>query len=66
MTIERIFHCDWRECSGQIRTMLPRPATAFITVEAQWPGRQEVLHFCSWDCVLRHAGEIPPVEVIEG
>jgi hypothetical protein len=22
------------------------------------------LHFCSWDCVLKHAAEIPPVEVV--
>jgi len=32
-----------------------------ITVTEE-PGRS--LHFCSWDCILKHAAEIPPVEVI--
>jgi hypothetical protein len=34
---------------------------SFLTVEE---GADRTLHFCSWDCVLRHAGEVPPVEIV--
>ena len=60
MSIERVFYCDWRECEGHTRTTRPR-ATDMITV-TEGAGRS--LHFCSWDCVLRHAAEKPPVEMI--
>jgi hypothetical protein len=60
MSIERVFYCDWRECEGHVRTASPRPVD-FITV-TEGTGRS--LHFCSWDCVLRHAAEKPPVETI--
>jgi hypothetical protein len=61
MSIERVFYCDWRECEGHMRTAGTRPAT-FITVTEGGAGRS--LHFCSWDCLLRHAAEKPPVEVV--
>jgi hypothetical protein len=60
MSIERIYHCDWRECEGHARTSRPSPPTSFLTVSEE--GRS--LHFCTWDCLLRHAAEKPPVEVI--
>ncbi len=60
MSIERIFRCDWRECEGHVRTASTRPAS-FITV-TEGAGRS--LHFCTWDCVLKHAAEKPPVERI--
>jgi hypothetical protein len=28
-------------------------------------GAGGTLHFCSWDCVLKRAGEIPPVELVD-
>jgi hypothetical protein len=58
MSIERIFHCDWRECDRHVQTA-GTSAYPFITV-TEGPGR--ALHFCDWDCVLKHAGEKPPVE----
>jgi hypothetical protein len=62
MSIERIFYCDWRDCEGSVQTVRPRPRQLFLTVtgSAGLP-----LHFCSWDCVLKHAAEMPPVEVIQ-
>jgi hypothetical protein len=60
--IERVFHCDWRECEGHVRTMRTQPASSFLTVTDHEAGDE--LHFCSWDCLLRHAGERPPDEVI--
>jgi hypothetical protein len=60
VSIERIFHCDWRECERHVQTASHRP-TAFITL-TEGTGRS--LHFCGWDCVLRHAAEKPPAEVI--
>lgn len=61
MSIERIFRCDWRECEGHVRTASTRPRASFITV-TESTGRS--LHFCTWDCLLRFAGEKPPVEVV--
>jgi hypothetical protein len=60
MSIERIFFCDWHDCDSHVRTASPRPVD-FITV-TEGAGRS--LHFCGWDCVLRHAAEKPPTEVI--
>lgn len=59
MSIERLFHCDWRECQCHERTVEGRPR-AFMTVVE--PSDQQ-LHFCSWDCLLKFAGEKPPVEL---
>jgi len=61
MSIERIFHCDWRECERHVRgrELALRTGLIFLT---EHPG--PTLHFCSWDCVLKHAAEKPPVEVI--
>lgn len=60
MSIERIFRCDWSECEGHVRTASTRPSS-FITV-TEGAGRS--LHFCTWDCILKHAAEKPPVERI--
>lgn len=61
MSIERIFYCDWRECDGHVQTARLRPRSMFLTVTE---GAGRPLHFCSWDCILKHAAEKPPVEVI--
>jgi hypothetical protein len=61
VSIERIFYCDWRECEGHVRTASPRPQASFLTI-TESTGRP--LHFCSWDCILKHAAEKPPIEVI--
>ena len=61
MSVERIFYCDWRECDAHTRTASARPGMSFLTITGDAGG---ALHFCSWDCVLRHAAEIPPIEVI--
>jgi hypothetical protein len=61
MSIERIFYCDWRECENNVQTARLRPEVGIITITEE-PGHS--LHFCSWDCVLKHAAEKPPVEVI--
>lgn len=60
MSIERVFYCDWRECETHVQTTSTRPVS-FMTV-TEGAGRS--LHFCSWDCILKHAAEKPPVEVI--
>jgi hypothetical protein len=59
MSIERVFHCDGPECNRHVRTAAAR-ATTIITV-TEGAGRS--LHFCTWDCVLRHAATKPPAEV---
>jgi hypothetical protein len=60
MSIERIFYCDWRECSANMQTA-GSSASPFITVIAR---AGHSLHFCDWDCLLKHAAEKPPTETI--
>lgn len=59
MSIERVYYCDGPDCDRHARTASTRP-DSFLTV-SEGAGRS---HFCSWDCVLRHAAEKPPSEVI--
>ncbi len=61
MSIERIFYCDGPDCDHHARAASSRAAAFLIVTEEA--GRS--LHFCSWDCVLRHAAEKPPTEVVE-
>jgi hypothetical protein len=61
MSIERIFYCDWRECESHVRAASARPQASFMTItESMGP----TLHFCSWDCILKHAAEKPLAEVV--
>jgi hypothetical protein len=60
MSIRRVYSCDWRECNHQVHSPSPRPPL-FLTV-TEGPGGS--LHFCSWDCVLKHAAEKPPCETM--
>lgn len=59
MSIERIFYCDGPDCERHVRTA--RPRSVFIVV-TDGSGRSS--HFCTWDCVLKHAAEKPPTEVV--
>ena len=61
MSISRIYNWDWRECNHHVRTASLRPPM-FLTVE-QGDG-VDALHFCTWDCVLKYAAEMPPCETI--
>ena len=60
MSVERVFYCDWRECDSHTRTVDSEPAMGFVTIIED--GQSQ--HFCSWDCVLKQAAEVPPVEVV--
>lgn len=60
MSIERIFRCDGPDCRRHVQTTSARPPT-FVTITED---AGSALHFCTWDCVLRYAGEKPPVELV--
>jgi hypothetical protein len=60
MSIERVYYCDWRECERNAQTTRPQPRGFLTVAEDDAPP----LHFCSWDCVLKHAAEKPPLEII--
>lgn len=60
MAVERVFFCDWRECENRVQTASPRPRR-FLTVTED---SDRTLHFCSWDCNLKFAAEVEPVEVV--
>jgi hypothetical protein len=60
MSIQRVFYCDGPECERHVQTA-SSSATPFLTV-SESAGRS--LHFCGWDCVLKHAATKPPAELI--
>lgn len=66
MSIERIFRCDGPDCERHVRTKGEQPPT-FLTLMEN-PGfpheRGSLRHFCGYDCLLKHAGEFPPEEMI--
>lgn len=62
MSIERIYHCDWRECDGHEQTAASRIPLGIIAVREGRTGKS--LHFCKWDCVLHFAAQMDPTEVI--
>lgn len=59
--IERVYHCDWRECENHAKTVSDLPPTSFLVVREDADHSQ---HFCGWDCLLKFAAEKPPAEVI--
>lgn len=64
--VERTFTCDAEGCGSNVKTQAERPPT-FVTVceEPGFPHEPRVeLHFCSWDCVLKHAATFEPSEIV--
>jgi hypothetical protein len=73
MSVQRTYYCD-----GPHNTDIPnqdhgdRCPVHASTVAMHLPGgflrvvrhEESALHFCSWDCVLRYASNVEPVEVI--
>jgi hypothetical protein len=62
MAIERTFYCDRDGCQRHVRTARHRPfeGTGFLTIT----GYGRPLHFCGWDCVLKHAATFEPETII--
>jgi hypothetical protein len=60
MSVERIFHCDGPDCTGHVKTLRTRPEMFLTVSERGGPA----LHFCGWDCVLRHAATKEPARLI--
>jgi hypothetical protein len=61
VSIERVFHCDEKGCRTHIPSMYTKPEEQgwlFVTETGQAPGR--TLHFCCWDCLMKHAAQFPP------
>ncbi len=61
MSVEHIFYCDCRECNTNVQTASASPPL-WLTVTDDADRRS--MYFCSWDCILKYAAEIPPVEVV--
>lgn len=56
MSLERVFHCDGPDCERHVKTRAARPPMFLVVSEHGGPA----LHFCGWDCVLRHAATKEP------
>jgi len=59
VSIERVFYCDGPDCELHVRTASSRSVFIIVT-----DGSGRSLHFCTWDCVLKHAASKPPTEVV--
>ena len=74
MATERTIYCDGPDCGDRhqegapchARTIHPPPHLPAGFIETRQGGdvADHVLHFCSWDCVLKYAAKLPPTEVI--
>ena len=61
--IDRTYRCDGPDCTTHATTSGDQPV-GFIVASERTPGPRYVRHFCSWDCVLRFAARIEPMEEI--
>jgi hypothetical protein len=61
VSIERVYICDGPGCRTNMQTASAHPSL-WLTVTDGTEG--PAMHFCSWDCILKYAAEIPPVEVV--
>ena len=62
--IERVFHCDLKDCDGHVKTLFSKPeAAGFLTITETGLGCKP-LHFCGWDCVLKYAAAFEPPTII--
>jgi hypothetical protein len=62
MATDRIFYCDAEGCERHVQTARHRPQSGFLFVTDSSGGR--TLHFCGWDCLMKHAATFPPAEII--
>lgn len=62
MSVERTFRCDGPECDRHVHTRRSDPpeGSGFLSVTGDGPE----LHFCGWDCLLRHSASKEPEQVI--
>jgi hypothetical protein len=62
--IERVYHCDWKDCYGHVSTIMAKPEhPGFLTVTETGSGTRP-LHFCTWDCLLKYAAQFEPPTII--
>ena len=62
MSIERTYHCDGPDCKHHWSDAANTQAPGLLTVAESH--QLEDLHFCGWDCLLKHAAQFPPPETI--
>jgi hypothetical protein len=60
VSITRTFHCDGPDCERHVQTQRETPPVFLTVHEFEGP----TLHFCTWDCVLRHAATMEPETVV--
>ncbi len=59
--IERVFHCDGPDCERHWNQAAHRELEMPVITNTG-----PTLHFCGWDCVLRHAATKEPEQIITG
>jgi hypothetical protein len=63
VSVERTYFCDGLACERKISEAAAKGAPGSLLTIA---GDGDDLHFCGWDCVLRHAGTKEPEQVLSG
>lgn len=62
MSVQRVFHCDEKDCrlhTTSIHSRPQEPGWLFVTET-----RGRTLHFCCWDCLMKYASQFPPPKII--
>ncbi len=65
MSRETTYFCEAPGCNSHVRAMCEPPATSFLVVRERIPSEPvSERDFCSWDCVMRFAATLDPIETI--
>jgi hypothetical protein len=65
MTTEFIYHCDGPDCAMRVQSSAYAPVAGWLQVNEGVPSEPDnTFDFCSWDCLLKRAARVEPVQVI--
>lgn len=56
-------HCDGPECNTWVKTDMIADSGFYTIFDGVYPSQAYYVgHFCSWDCIMKHAASKPPLE----
>lgn len=68
MSVRHTYTCDGPRCNAHITTAADMPGGGFLTVTERTGFNHEpdvTLHFCTWDCAIRHGATLEPAEYFD-
>jgi hypothetical protein len=64
VSVERTFRCDGDDCNFHVLVIGRTFTRNMVSVVDRMGAGEQRLHFCSWDCVLKHGAKIPPMVTV--